>query len=440
MKIVKRDISAKDGLGEVVVIPELNEDLWHLYHIISRGDQIRATTIRRVAKESTSGTVVSNERVKITLTIQVDKVDFDSAAGSLRLSGKNIAENKYVKLGAYHTIEIEVNRKISIAKACWDTIFIKRLEDATDLAKSADLAAIVLSEGHGHLCLVTQHMTIEKQKFEKSIAKKRYAESHEKDLNKFFESIVQGILRHIDFSVVKCILVASPGFTKDQFFKYMMETAQTKDLKILLSNRDKFLLVHSSSGHRHALKEVLRDESVIKKLHDTKAIGEVKALDDFYQMLNTDPNRAFYGTKHVMIANEQGAIQTLLLTDELFRSADVKRRKMYVELTEQVEGAGGQVFIFSSLHPSGEQLSQLSGIAAMLRFPIYLEEDQEEVDSDTESSSSSESQRSDYDSEEFDAFANENPNRRRQQSDEEEESDDDDDVDDGYDDVEREEY
>ena len=273
MKITKREISAKDAEGSITVIPEVNEDLWHLYHIISPGDHVRATTIRKISKESSSGTV-NNERVKITLTIQLDKIDFDANAGQMRLSGQNISENKWVKLGAYHTIEVEVNRKLSISKPVWDGIFLKRLEDATDLGKSADVAAIVLTEGKAHLCLLTQHMTIEKQKFEKSIPKKRYAESHEKELNKFFESIVQGILRHIDFNVIKCVLVASPGFTKDQFYKYMLQVAQTKDIKTLLSSKDKFLLVHSNSAHLHALKEVLRDEGVMKQLQDNGFVFE----------------------------------------------------------------------------------------------------------------------------------------------------------------------
>jgi len=41
--------------------------------------------------------------------------------------------------------------------------------------------------------------------------------------------------------------------------------------------------------------EVLQDPSVMVKLADTKAQSEVKTLEDFYQMLQTDPNRAFYG-------------------------------------------------------------------------------------------------------------------------------------------------
>ena len=54
--------------------------------------------------------------------------------------------------------------------------------------------------------------------------------------------------------VVKCILVASPGFVKDQFITHLYKEAVRQDNKILLENRPKFMLVHSSSGHKYSLK------------------------------------------------------------------------------------------------------------------------------------------------------------------------------------------
>lgn len=56
------------------------------------------------------------------------------------------------------------------------------------------------------------------------------------------------------FSVVKCILVASPGFVKDQFISYLFKEAVRQDCKLLLENRSKFMVVHSSSGHKYSLK------------------------------------------------------------------------------------------------------------------------------------------------------------------------------------------
>jgi protein pelota len=42
---------------------------------------------------------------------------------------------------------------------------------------------------------------------------------------------------------------------------------------------------------------------------------------------------------------------------------------------ERVKNNGAQVLVFSSLHPSGEQLTNLTGIAAILHFPVDFEEE-----------------------------------------------------------------
>ncbi len=47
--------------------------------------------------ESATGSV-SAERIKTTLTIQVDTIDYDSEGGVLRVGGPNIGENKFVKV------------------------------------------------------------------------------------------------------------------------------------------------------------------------------------------------------------------------------------------------------------------------------------------------------------------------------------------------------
>ncbi|RHY91598.1 hypothetical protein DYB31_016717, partial [Aphanomyces astaci] len=106
------------------------------------------------------------------------------------------------------------------------------------------------------------------------------------------------------------------------------------------------------------------------QLEDTKAAGDVKCLDTFFEMLHTDQDRAYYGYNHVVRANDQNAVETLLIADSLFRSQDVQTRRKYVTLVEKVRENGGVVRVFSSLHVSGEKLGQLSGVAAILRMPL----------------------------------------------------------------------
>lgn len=224
-------------------------------------------------------------------------------------------------------------------------------------------------------------MTIIKQRIEITIPRKRRgdAQAHEKTLHRFYEQILQAILRHVQFDIVKCIVLASPGFVKDQCMQYILLEAQKRDLKPILENKARFVLAHSSSGHKHSLQEILQNPQMASQLADTKATREVRALQSFYQMLNNDANRSFYGYRHVSLANEKGAIQTLLVSDSLFRSPELSMRKRYVNLVESVREGGGEVLIFSSLHVSGEQLSQLSGVAAILRFPLpEIDEEEEE--------------------------------------------------------------
>lgn len=57
----------------------------------------------------------------------------------------------------------------------------------------------------------------------------------------------------------------------------------------------------------------------MSKMSDTKAAGEVKSLETFYAILQSEPAKAFYGKKHVMKAAEAQAIETLLISDSLFR-------------------------------------------------------------------------------------------------------------------------
>ncbi|XP_064620588.1 protein pelota-like [Lineus longissimus] len=382
MKLVHKDID-KGGSGSVTLIPEESEDMWHAYNLVSVGDSIRSTTIRKVTTESATGSTASN-KVRTTLTVTVEGIDFDTQACMLRVKGRNIEENQYVKMGAYHTLDLELNRKFSLAKHEWDSIALERIELATDPTQKADVAAVVMQEGLAHICLVTGSMTLVRAKIEVGIPRKRkgMCSQHDKGLTRFYDQVIQGIVRHVNFDIVKCCLVASPGFVKDQFYEYMFVQAVKLDQKELLQNKSKFVLIHSSSGFKHSLKEVLCDPAVQSKLADTKAASEVRALDDFYQMLQNDPHRAFYSIKHVEHANEAQAIETLLVSDELFRSSNLDDRKRYVRLVDSVRESGGDVKIFSSLHVSGEQLGQLSGVAAILRFPIQDPDEDETSSSD----------------------------------------------------------
>jgi protein pelota len=158
-------------------------------------------------------------------------------------------------MGAYHTIDLELNRKFTILKREWDSVALDRIDEACDPSQNADVAAVVMQEGLAHLCLVLSSMTIVKAKIESQIPRKRKGLStqHDKGLDRFFERIVQAIVTHVNFDVAKAIIIASPGFLKEQFTQYMFEYAIKNNIQILMENKQRFVLVHSSSGFKHSL-------------------------------------------------------------------------------------------------------------------------------------------------------------------------------------------
>jgi protein pelota len=106
---------------------------------------------------------------------------------------------------------------------------------------------------------------------------------------------------------------------EEDFVRHLFQVAVQRDLKAIMENKGKSIVAHSSSGHKHALREVLSDPTVASKISETKAFNDVRALSAFLEMLNLNPDRAFYGYGHVKRANDEKAIETLLVTDDLFR-------------------------------------------------------------------------------------------------------------------------
>lgn len=170
--------------------------MYHLYNLIETGDQVRAPAVRRVQSESSTGSIESH-RVRVTLTIQVTKTSFDATGSTappdpqsanaaqssssdaatsadagagalgggsggegatLQVSGRVVSENKHVKMGAFHTLDLECNRQVTIIKDSWDSVHLERLSDSSDVGQRAEVGAVVLGEGESVLHLPLRYM------------------------------------------------------------------------------------------------------------------------------------------------------------------------------------------------------------------------------------------------------------------------------------------
>ena len=190
MKIIFKKL-IKDSSGSLKIECEEPEDFWHIYNLIRIGDIITSSTLRKISHTTSTGST-QQQKKKITLSLKIDTIDYDTDTCHIRVKGKNCRENKYVSLGQSHTIELALHRAFTIDKQRWDHIDLERINMASDPSKHADLAIIVMQQGLAHLMLVTSHMTLDRCKITKTIPKKRIgsATRQEKAINRFYELIL----------------------------------------------------------------------------------------------------------------------------------------------------------------------------------------------------------------------------------------------------------
>jgi protein pelota len=377
MRIIGQSIDPT-GYGHMTLKMEENDDMWHLYNIISKGDAIKATTLRKVKEESKTGSVVTTKK-KLTLFLKITKIDYEPETPSLRISGVSASENKYMQLGQHHTMDIDLHVSFSIYKRKWDELHHERLDMACNPDVTCEVAAIVMEPGLAHVCLVTNTSAIVKARVEAHIPRKlKGVSGHDKAIEKFFEKLILSITQHLNFDTVKSLLIASPGFTKDQFFEYLQSH------KPAWFSQEKVILAHASSGEKIALTDTLADPLVKQQLSTAKFTQDMDSIEEFFLVLSKEPNRAVYCLKDVETSARQQAVQSLFISDSTLRKHKVSDREKIIEIIKSVKQNGGTVSTLSSIHVAGERLNQLSGIAALLRFPIYdlQENDEDEAEED----------------------------------------------------------
>ena len=354
--------------GIVHLIIDNTDDLWALYNIMAVGDCIKLATFRKVQHET--GSKVTSTKKKIIITIRIEEIDYSPEA--IRFKGKNISQNEYIAIGQYQTDEIGVNSFFSLYKSYWDEFHLQTLKNATDVTVTSEIAAILMEAEIAHLFYISNTSTVTKGKINQSIPKKRNGSTeHDKGKKKFYDKILNQFIKQINFENTKVLIIASPGFTKDEFKKYMEEQIENnqKDWSELKNNLNKIIYTHSSSGFKHSLEEILAKPEIKKLIKDTKCVDDVTIMERFNEILGTDMDKIFFGYKAFEIAYEKKAINTLIITDGYLRKLPPLTRK---DLSAKIKDLklGSTVCQFSSMHTTGEKIDEFGGICGILKYVV----------------------------------------------------------------------
>src|SRR6266545_498007 len=112
MRVLHRDPKT----GEIKIRVENADDLWHLHNLVRDGDLVRASTYRREDVKTDKVRPERGEKVRVTLTIRVEGVEFQAFSDRLRITGV-IVEGPQ-DLGRHHTLNVAVDDVLSIINSC----------------------------------------------------------------------------------------------------------------------------------------------------------------------------------------------------------------------------------------------------------------------------------------------------------------------------------
>ena len=97
--------------NSVSCMPEDSDDLIILRRIIKRGDRIVGETVRVIKQEKDFARPDKGERIKIRLSLEVEKISLDNVLDRMRVSGIiKESNNESIPHGSHHSFIIKVDQ------------------------------------------------------------------------------------------------------------------------------------------------------------------------------------------------------------------------------------------------------------------------------------------------------------------------------------------
>ncbi|MEJ5292041.1 MAG: mRNA surveillance protein pelota [Candidatus Methanosuratincola sp.] len=355
MRVIEFD--KKRGCVEVEVEDE--DDLWHLYNIIESGDRICGSTTREI-KVSRGDSEERVGRKRVFLCIIVEDTGIQSFTGKLRIRGKIVSAPEDMNiLGSYHSFALGPRDRLRIIKENWTSFFEERLDRAVKKSRPK-VIVVTLDDQEATIYIIKDYEVHEAVSITSNIPGKYLESSDRSSLKlKYFSSIEEELMRIIKDEAFSIVL-AGPGFTKNEFGKYLKE----RHRGLNLSEES------TSTVGTPGVREVMNRGALSKILEDTLIVRDSKLIDELLSRLSKNPKLVAYGLGEVEKSINSGAVEMLLVSDRLIKTAPLDYKRNLEELCKNAEKYGGKVFFIGSEHEKGSQLYNMGGIAALLRFQV----------------------------------------------------------------------
>ncbi|KAF1073345.1 mRNA surveillance protein pelota [Methanogenium sp. MK-MG] len=333
----------KNSDGEIRLFPESIDDIWHIKHLIRTGDLIFADTFRSLDSQTDKTRPEKTEKKPVRLGLRVEKTEFHPDTVRLRISG---VIEQGPDTGFYHTINLEPGREVSVIKR-WTQVELERIDRAVTASTSGIVHIVAIEEGEAQIFRIRQYGPEYVMKITAGSGKREGVDAR----HAFFEEIYHSLTM-----VTGSIVIAGPGFVKEDFLTYLRRTD--------LDMAGRMLTAETRRTGRGAVQEVI-GQGILERITQDLQLGrEVTLMEELLKrMAGSGP--AAYGVDEVATAVHYGAVSDILVVDTKMSEETINR------LLETADTMRATITVFSSEFEPGKQLEAIGGIAAILRFPIH---------------------------------------------------------------------
>jgi len=339
--------------NSISVMPEDSDDLLNLRRIIKEDDKVIGDTTRVLKQDKDYSRPDKGERIKIRISLLVEKISLDDVLDKLRIGGTiSESSNESVPHGSHHSFILKINDGITISKKKWLAIEKNLLESNNN---QVGFVLVAIDTGDcGIAKLRGTHLEFIPNIYSGSSGK-RYKTNF--NIEKFFEQVqlaVSTVLKEGD-----SIVIFGPGETKKRFANFIQKSQNTQKYKVQV-------VEGIDSGGEDGIYIFTKSQTMKEIMSDNKLAKASSIIDEIMLLANKKSGKFTMGFDETFNANQIGAVESLVFSDKAIQDNEQKM----IDFLNDVESKGVKIFSVDSSTDIGLRVSGLGGIISLLRYAI----------------------------------------------------------------------
>ena len=342
-------IIRENGENVLTLTVEEEDDLWYLSNLISPGDHLRMTVMRRVERKQDMNRAKETERKPVTVTIVCESVGFQEFSQNLRVLG-TIVEGPEEDIGDHQSLSVSKGDSFDLLSKKFSPEEEKLLEESLNRGIRGRTIFVTMDDEAAEIFISRSYGNQRTARIESGKSGKMYENNYSE--TSYFRKVMEALENYSGRGYV--LIISGEGFTPQKFERFVKETSSG------FASVESFSTTRSDEA---SIYELLSGEGAAKATETLRLAKDTRVVEKFLSLLRKG-DLAAYGYDSVRKATEMGAVDTIIVTEDEFRKDQVK------DLIRIAQGFRSGIHIISASAEPGKIIRSFGGICATLRYTV----------------------------------------------------------------------